>query len=59
MDDWIAGTWASGGPPYFAQILIGPANDGLVLAVGTYSIWFQLVDTPEIPVVKIGTLYIT
>lgn len=59
VDDWLAGAWVSGGPPYLAQILIGPANDGLVLAIGTYSIWFQLIDTPEQPAAKIGTLYIT
>lgn len=50
--------WALGGPPYIAQILVGPAN-GVVLAQGKYTIWLKIVDNPEVPVIDVGTLYIT
>ena len=38
--------------------VLGPAG-GLAIAQGKYTIWFKLVDTPEVPVIQVGTLYIT
>lgn len=57
--DFHAGVWASGGPPFVAEILIGPENGGLVLPVGKYTIWFKLVDFPTVPIINVGTLNIT
>lgn len=57
--DFHAGVWAAGGPPFVAEILIGPENGGLVLPVGKYTIWFKLVDFPTVPIINVGTLNIT
>jgi hypothetical protein len=57
-EDWNAGSWASSNPPYLARILIGPANDGLVLEAGSYVIWVQIVSDSEVPVFPVGTLVI-
>jgi hypothetical protein len=56
--DWKTAAWAGGGPPYTAEILIGPSGTD-TLAQGKYAIWFKIVDSPEIPVIQVGTLYIT
>ena len=43
--------WGTGpGPTYWAGILIGPANGGLVLAIGSYVIAVKVTDSPEVPV---------
>jgi len=57
--DFHPGVWAAGGPPFVAEILIGPENGGLVLPVGKYTIWFKLVDFPTVPIINVGTLNIT
>lgn len=35
---------------YWAGVLVGPANGGIVLAQGAYIIGFKAVDNPEVPV---------
>lgn len=60
--DWKTGSWASTtavNGVYLAQILIGPKNSGVVLALGSYTIWVQITDNPEIPVMAVGSLAIT
>lgn len=58
--DWHTGSWESDPDgTYWAQILVGPANGGLVLAVGSYRIYVRVTDSPEVPVLPAGTLQIT
>lgn len=40
------------------QILIGPDNGGNILPRGSYRVWRQLTDLPEVPISVIGTLII-
>lgn len=57
--DWHTGTWAAAGDSaYFAQVLVGPRNGGVALAVGDYTVWLQIVDNPEVPTEPVGTLTI-
>lgn len=56
--DWHNGTWSSSNAPYIAQILIGPANGGLVLDPGSYIIWVKIISSPQVPVFPVGTLTI-
>lgn len=59
--DWRAGSWTTNpGPVYVAQCLVGPGVGGVVLAVGTYTIWVKVIDNPEtfIPPGGVGTLII-
>lgn len=55
---WVNGAWATSSSPYIAQILVGPANGGIVLAKGTYGIWVQIVTPSQVPAIEIGTLTI-
>ena len=55
--DFVTATWAGGASPYIAHVLVGPG--GIALARGLYTIWFKIIDTPEVPVVSVGRLYIT
>lgn len=59
--DWQGGTWVSTSSTngtYLAQALIGPANGGLSLGPGTYGIWIQVSDSPEVPVIEADSLRI-
>ena len=56
--DWHTGQWGSSNAPYVAEILIGPANGGLVVAKGTYTIWVKVVTSSQVPVISVGTLVI-
>lgn len=58
--DWHTGSWeaAQANNTYFAQVLVGPANSGVVLARGTYAVWVKITDNPEIPVAQVGTIQI-
>lgn len=55
---WYNGVWDTGsdGPYYTAKILVGPV--GVVLAKGTYTGWVKITDSPEVPVLRVGTLEI-
>lgn len=56
--DWISASWASMfGPPYIAQIMVGP--NGHVLPPGTYKIWARVSNPPQVPVIPVGfvTIY--
>jgi hypothetical protein len=48
--DFHTAIWATGaGPTYWAGILIGPANGGLVLAKGAWVSVVRVTDNPEVP----------
>lgn len=61
LSDWHNGSWSTPSTGvYVAQILVGPANGGVVLAgVGTYTIWISISDNPEVPVDVVGVLQLT
>jgi hypothetical protein len=42
-----------------ARILIGPGNGGLALPVGDHGVRVKIRDTPEVPVLRAGTLTIS
>lgn len=57
--DWHAASWympAAG--VYMAQCLVGPANGGVVLAAGDYTVWAKVIDYPEVPIDSVGILTI-
>lgn len=59
--DWKSASWSDSTAPgiWLAQCLVGPANGGEDLEPGTYAIWVQITDHPEIPVLNPGSLVIT
>lgn len=58
--DWNTGSWEIfPGPAYWAQCLVGPVDGGVALAQGTYQVWVQVVDSPEVPVFQPCLLTIT
>lgn len=61
MSDWHTGTWATPtAGVYVALCLVGPANSGVVLSgAGTYTIWINIADNPEVPVDPVGLLQLT
>lgn len=57
---WVSGSWETfPGPAYWAQALVGPANGGTALALGTYQVWLKITDSPEVPVLQPCLLTIT
>ena len=57
---WTNGSWVTfPGPVYWAQVLVGPANGGIVLAQGTYMAWVKVTDDPVVPVLQPFMLQIT
>lgn len=57
-DDWHTATWQTFGGAHYAVCLVGPANGGVVLAVGTWTVWVKVSDNPEVPVMQAGYLNI-
>lgn len=60
--DWNTASWAATSAvngAYLAQCLVGPQNSGVVLAIGSYTIWVKITDSPEVPVLVVGALTIT
>lgn len=51
--DWATGSWETWSNPtrYFARCLVGPSGTK-TLAVGEYSVWVKITDSPEVPVIK-------
>lgn len=49
--DWQAAVWDEGA----ARILVGPGGD-ITLASGIWRIWVRVMDNPEVPVLRAGTL---
>lgn len=59
---WTVGEWASTTPlpggGYTARCLVGPGG-AVTLTPAAYTVWVQVVDNPEIPVINSGQLIIT
>jgi hypothetical protein len=59
------GTWSTGswdvwpGAQYWAQVLIGPENGGVVLSTGRWQALLKITDDPEVPVLQPFVLQIT
>lgn len=53
---WHAATWQTFGGANYAACLVGPANGGVVLAIGTWTTWVKVTDAPEVPVMQAGYL---
>lgn len=57
---WVTGSWVTfPGPAYWAQCLVGPANGGTALSIGTWQVWLKITDSPEVPVFQPALLTIT
>ena len=54
---WLTGAWDATGPPYLAQILVGPSAP-VTLTAGAWDMWLKVTDNPEIPVMSVGILSI-
>jgi hypothetical protein len=49
--DWILASWVTDiSGSYWAAALVGPANGGTVLTVGSYQLFVQVTDNPAVPV---------
>jgi hypothetical protein len=52
-EDWNEGSWVTWpGSQYWAQILVGPANGGVVLSTGRWQAYLKVTDDPEVPVLQ-------
>ena len=52
-EDWNAGSWDPyPGSLFYAQILVGPQNGGIVLSQGRWQVWLKLSSYPEVPVLQ-------
>jgi hypothetical protein len=60
--DWVAGAWDTNTTnvlyPYAAKCLVGPTGT-VTLGIGSYIIYIQITDNPEIPVLIGGQLDIS
>ena len=59
--DWHTATWETDANPvtYWASCLVGPANGGTALSLGTYQVWLKITDSPTVPVEQPCLLTIT
>lgn len=56
---YFAGSWETANGAYFAICLVGPAGGVTTLAVGTWTVWIKVTDTPEVPVRNVGLLVVS
>lgn len=57
--DWKTASWeVDGAGGWQAICLVGPAG-AITLTAGSYDVWIQIIDSPEIPERKVGILDIT
>ena len=57
---WISGNWVTMpnyNYPYAAQCLVGPGGSTAPTA-GLYTVWMQIFDSPEVPVLIAGQLQV-
>lgn len=48
---WNVASWeVDPGPSYWASILVGPLNGGILLAAGTYICYVKITDNPAVPI---------
>ena len=59
VSDWQTASWdtPTGTGTYFAQCLVGPSGT-ITLTAGTWYVWIQITDNPEIPVRQVGVLQV-
>lgn len=60
VGNWVTASWETEvGPPtrYVARCLVGPGGVAQ-LTKGTYAVWIQITDSPEIPQEPIDTIQI-
>lgn len=55
---WSAGQLIAGGPPWQAQILVGPNTGTVTLTPGRYERWVALTNSPQYIVARAGSLTI-
>lgn len=49
---WVTASWATDSAGnHWATLLVGPANGGTVLTVGTYICWVRVTDNPAVPAI--------
>lgn len=62
VSDWVSGSWDTDTTnvlyPYSAKCLVGPTG-ATTLGIGTYVIYIQITDNPEVPVLIGGQLQIS
>lgn len=60
VSDWHTGSWfTSTNSSYYAQVLLGPANGGVVPAptgTGLWNVWIKVTDSPQVPIWQVDTL---
>lgn len=60
VSDWHTGSWYTGNNgTYYAQILVGPANGGVVpqpAGTGLWNVWIKVTDNPQVPIWQVDTL---
>lgn len=57
---WVAGSWITlpnYSYPYAAQCLVGPGGS-TAPTTGTYTVWMEITDSPEVPVLVAGQLQV-
>lgn len=60
LSDWHAAAWSQGpGGTWWATILVGPLNGGVVLAFGSWIVWLKVTDSPAVPALPGPLLSIT
>ena len=62
VSDWVSGSWDTDTTnvlyPYSAKCLVGPTGT-TTLGIGTYIIYIQITDNPEVPVLIGGQLQVS
>jgi hypothetical protein len=60
---WTNGSWETdtitGQNAYVAKILVGPAGSFVPTQGTNYWIWMKITDSPEVPVMQVGTLQVS
>lgn len=60
VSDWHTGSWYTGNNgTYYAQILVGPDNSGVVpvpAGPGLWNVWIKVTATPQVPTWQVDTL---
>lgn len=57
--DWKTAAWKAGGPPYVAQLLVGPGSSFGALVKGNYRVWLKITDAAEVPEMRVDWLRVT
>jgi len=53
---WYAASWEDMTGGHMARCLVGPSPGVVQLAAGTYNVFVQISDNPEIPVLRAGAI---